>query len=147
MPVPITPLPDPPSRSAPADFSPKADALLGALPQFVEQANAVALAMNMNATTASSTTELTIGTGSRSFTVEASKSFLPGMSVKIARTAAPSNWMHGDVTSYNSATGALVVNVRNILGGGTYSDWTITLSAPIPSIIEVSDGVLLMVEA
>ncbi len=144
---PITPLPDPPSRQAPSDFSLKADEFLAALPTFAAQVNAVALAMNMNATTAISTTELTIGTGSKALTVDAAKSFLPGMSVKIARTSSPSNWMHGDVTSYNSGTGALVVNVLNILGGGTFSDWTITLSAPIPSITEVSDGVLLMVEA
>jgi archaellum component FlaF (FlaF/FlaG flagellin family) len=52
------------------------------------------------------------------------------MSVKIARTASPSNWMHGDVTSYNIGTGALVVNSTNILGSGTYTDWTVTLSAP-----------------
>jgi hypothetical protein len=52
------------------------------------------------------------------------------MSVKIARTASPSNWMHGDVTSYNAGTGALVVNVLDILGSGTFTDWTVTLSAP-----------------
>jgi hypothetical protein len=128
---PITTLPTPPSRQSPSDFSAKADALLGALPTFVSEVNAVAVAMNLNATSATSVTELTIGTGSQSLTVDAAKSFLPGMSVKIARTAAPSNWMHGDVTSYNSGTGALVVNVLQTQGSGTFTDWTITFSAPI----------------
>jgi len=136
---PITALPDPPSRQAPADFSVKADVFLSALPRFVQEANAVATAMNLNATTATSVTELTIGTGSKSLTVEVQKSFLPGMSVKIARTVSPSNWMHGDVTGYNAATGELVVNVLEILGSGTYSDWTITLSAPMRSWEMVSN--------
>jgi len=127
----ITALPAAPSRSSPADFSNKADALLGALSLFVTEANALAVALNLASTTANSTTSLTIGTGSKSLTVDTSKSYQPGMSVKIARTASPSNWMHGDVTSYNSGTGALVVNVTTILGSGTFTDWTITLSAPI----------------
>jgi len=39
--------------------------------------------------------------------------------------------MHGDVTTYNAGTGALVVNVTRILGSGTFTDWTITFSAPL----------------
>ena len=130
----ITPLPTPPSRSAPTTFSTLADAFLGALPTFVTEANATAAAMNLNDTTATSVTSLAIGTGSKSLTVDTGKSYQPGMSVKIARTSSPSNWMHGDVTSYNSGTGALVVNVTTILGSGTYTDWTITLSGPAISL-------------
>ncbi|MEN6619982.1 MAG: hypothetical protein ABFD50_00305 [Smithella sp.] len=126
----ITALPAAPSRQSPSDFSPKADALLGALATLVTEINAVAAALNLISVEATSTTSLTIGTGSQSLTVDTGKSFLPGQSVKIARTSSPSNWMHGDVTSYNSGTGALVVNVTNTLGSGTYTDWTITLSAP-----------------
>jgi hypothetical protein len=40
--MPITPLPDPPLRSAPATFTAKADAFLGALPAFATEANALA---------------------------------------------------------------------------------------------------------
>jgi hypothetical protein len=126
----ITPLPPAPSRASPSDFSTKADALLGALATFVSEANAQAAALDLNDTTATSTTSLAIGTGSKSLTVDVSKSYQPGMSIKIARTSSPSNWMHGDVTSYNAGTGALVVNVTTILGSGTYTDWTVTFSAP-----------------
>lgn len=126
----ITALPDAPSRLSPSDFSTKADAFIAALATFVTEANALAVAMNLNATTANSTTELTIGTGAQNLTVDTGKSYQPGMSVKIARTSSPSNWMHGDVTSYNAGTGALVVNVLDVLGSGTYTDWTITFSAP-----------------
>jgi hypothetical protein len=126
----ITALPSPPSRTDPTNFSSEGDAFLGALPLFVTEANALAVAMNLNDTTATSVTSLAIGTGSKSLTVDVSKSYQPGMSVKIARTASPSNWMHGDVTSYDSGTGALVVNVTVTYGSGTYTDWTITFSAP-----------------
>lgn len=52
--MPITPLPPPPSRSDdPANFSSKADALLGALPTFVTEANALETNVNNKETSAS----------------------------------------------------------------------------------------------
>jgi len=129
----ITALPTPPSRSAPSTFSPRMDALLAALPAFVSEANALAVALNLASTTATSTTSLAIGTGSKSLTVDTAKSYQVGMSVKIAYDS--TNWMHGEVTSYDSGTGALVVNVTAISGSGTYSDWTVTLSGPIAETI------------
>lgn len=126
----ITPLPPSPSRSDPTNFSDEADALLSALPTFVTECNATAAAMDLNDTTSTSVTSLLIEVASKALTVDISKSYQPGMSIKIARTASPSNWMHGDVTTYNAGTGALVVNVTSTLGSGTFTDWTITLSAP-----------------
>jgi hypothetical protein len=38
-----------------------------------------------------------------------------------------SNHMHGEVTSYNAATGALVVDIKTHTGSGTYSAWTLNL--------------------
>jgi len=125
----ISALPVAPSRSSPTDFSAKADAFIAALPVFVTEANALAAAMNLNDTTAASTTSLAIGAGSKSLTVDLSKSYQVGMSVKIAYDS--TNWMHGEVTSYNSGTGALVVNVTNIMGSGTHTAWAVTLSGPM----------------
>ena len=139
----ITALPTPPSRSAPSTFSTLADAFLGALPVFATEANATAAAMNLNDTTATSVTSLLIEVASKSLTVDVSKSYQPGMSVKIARTSSPSNWMHGDVTTYNAGTGALVVNVTSILGSGTFTDWTITFSAPSTPIVYASAAEIL----
>ena len=127
----IDTLPDPPSRAEPDDFSNKADAFLSALPDFGDQCNAVALAMNLNATSATSVTSTAIGVGVKSLTVDVSKSFLPGMFIQIARTADPDNWMNCLVTSYNSGTGALVVESRYFEGSGTHTDWTISFSAPV----------------
>lgn len=49
----ITTLPTPPSRSDPINFADRADAFLGALPTFGDQANAVAAEVNADATAAS----------------------------------------------------------------------------------------------
>ncbi|PKN71189.1 MAG: hypothetical protein CVU54_01850 [Deltaproteobacteria bacterium HGW-Deltaproteobacteria-12] len=125
----ITALPPAPSRSNPSTFSALADAFIAALSTFVSEVNATAAAMDLNDTTSTSTTSLAIGTGSKSLTVDASKSYQVGMSVKIAHDS--SNWMFGEVTSYNSGTGALVVNVTLIAGSGTEASWTVTLSGPV----------------
>lgn len=87
-------------------------------------------AINAPGTSATSTTSLTIGTGSQTLTVQTGKSFVVGMSAKIAYTNTPTNWMHGDITSYDSSTGVLIVNVSLTLGSGTQTAWTVSLSSP-----------------
>lgn len=78
--------------------------------------------------TSTSTSSVTIGTGSKSFTVETGKPWVPGMPLNIAVTASPSvNFMTATVTSYNSGTGALVVDVTAVAGSGTYSAWSLSL--------------------
>jgi len=129
----ITALPDPPSRAEPANFSTKADTFLGALPTFADECNAVAEAMDLNDTASTSTTSVAIGTGAKSLTVDASKSYLPGMYIQIARTSDPDNWMNCRVTSYNSGTGALVAESVYYEGTGTFTDWTVSFSAPVVS--------------
>jgi hypothetical protein len=82
-------------------------------------------------TSATSTSSVSNSSGTKTFTIQTGKSIVPGMWVTIARTSAPSTtWMNGAVTSYNSATGVLVVAVTRAGGSGTYNNWTITLSAP-----------------
>lgn len=128
----ISPLPPVPLRSdTPAVFIAKADAFLGALSVFRTEANAVAEAMNLGAVTATSTTTLSIGFGTVLLTVETGKSYVAGMTVKIASTANGANWMLGDVLSYNAVSGALVVDAQKVNGAGTgISSWTISQSAP-----------------
>ena len=79
-------------------------------------------------TSSISTTSNTIGTGSKSFTVETGKGYIAGQSLSIAYTTTPTNRMFAVVTSYNSATGALVVNVQAIEGSGTFAAWSISLA-------------------
>ena len=87
--------------------------------------NDFATTINSADTTSTSTTSVAIGTGSKTFSVEPGKSYVLGMSLKIANTV--TNYMVGDVISYNLSTGALVVNVVATSGTGTYASWTISL--------------------
>jgi hypothetical protein len=126
----ITPLPTPPVRTQGSDtFPATADAFMQALADFVPEFNAAIAAIpaevaptNFNSTSVSS---LTVGTGSKSLTVQASKLYYLGQFVMIASTASPTNYMVGQVTSYNSGTGALVVEVTIASGSGTLSSWTV----------------------
>ena len=84
---------------------------------------------------ASSTTSLTVGTGTQNLTIDTGKSFVGGMSIKIARDSAPTTYMLGEVTSYNSVTGALVVSVSSVSGSGTETDWNIfTFTQPVSAL-------------
>lgn len=129
----------------PAIFDAKVQARLawdatntGELGVFATQANALASEVNMLATTAvnapgtsaTSTSSVLIGTGSKSLTIQTGKSIVVGMWVVIANTANPANYMVGNVTSYDSGTGALGVNVTQVGGSGTLSAWTVSLTAP-----------------
>jgi len=80
---------------------------------------------------ATSTTSLTVGTGSKSLTVDTGKGYAVGQAVMIASTAGPTNYLTGQVTSYDSGTGALVVNVTSVAGSGTVAAWTVSVSAVV----------------
>lgn len=73
-----------------------------------------------------STTSNSITAGNKTFTVETGKGFLPGQFIIAANTAAPANYIQGQVITYNSATGALVMSNIVMGGTGTFTAWTIT---------------------
>ena len=79
---------------------------------------------NLYATTSS--TSLTIGTGTQNLTVGTGLSYTVGQPVTIAYSS--SYEMFGDVISYNSTTGAMVVNVLATIGTGTLSSWNVNIS-------------------
>lgn len=80
------------------------------------------------AVNSTSTTSLAIGAGTKSLTVAANKAFAIGQPVSLAVTASPTtNVMYGTVTSYDVASGALVVSVSSITGSGTYTAWTVSV--------------------
>lgn len=94
----------------------------------VAAATSAATAIAAPGTSATSTTSLTVGTGSKSLTIQTGKSLSLGMQVIIADTAAPGNFMAGYITSYTSGTGALVINVMATSGSGTFTAWTVSIS-------------------
>lgn len=98
---------------------------------------AASTAVNAPGSGATSTTSLTVGTGSKTLTIQTGKLFGVGQFVTIANGA---NVMTGSITAYNSGTGSLTVDVTNIKGSGTFASWTIGLAgAPgLPSLVMVA---------
>lgn len=92
-----------------------------------------ATAVNAPGTSATSTTSLAIGLGSQAFTLaQTGKAFSLGQWVVIASTAAPdTNWMAGPIASFNSGTGAITVTSKVFGGSGTFTSWTISVTAPV----------------
>ena len=78
---------------------------------------------------ASSTTSLTPGAGSKTFAVEAGRSFVAGMYLVATSSGAPANKMSGTVVSYDGSTGALVLSVDAFAGAAARSDWVIGVAA------------------
>jgi hypothetical protein len=93
-------------------------------------AAASAAALNAPGTMTTTTETITFGTGSKTFQVPTGKSYVAGQYVLVAQTSAPSNYMVGQVTSYNTVTGVLILNVVTNTGSGSASAWTFSLTSP-----------------
>lgn len=116
-----------------ADFSAAADSFAGYIEQMPGNYNALADWMDKLAASfaktgfaATSTSSVTMGTGSKTFTIQPDRAFSPGQTVVIARTSDATKLMMGTVTSFSGTT--LTVNVASATTSGTYSDWSIALS-------------------
>jgi hypothetical protein len=115
-----------------------ASADIGDITGFVADAEAAAIAAEAAQTAAetaiesfegTSSTSVTIGTGTKTFTTQENKFYTEGKYVVIQDGDAPTtNWMHGQVTSYSSTT--LEVNVTSTAGSGTLSNWEIYVAGP-----------------
>ena len=101
-----------------------------------DAAASAASAVNTPGSQATSTTSMTIGTGSKSFTLaQTGKSFVVGQWVNITDAANPSvNWMTGAITAFNAATGAITVNVAFSSGSGTIASWVVTQATATNSL-------------
>ena len=89
-----TPLPNTATMTE-AQFNKAMNRFFSELANFGIQINAVANAFNFNATNSTSATSIPIGTGSKSLTVETSKSYVPGMTLRIASTASTASPVTG----------------------------------------------------
>lgn len=71
-----------------------------------------------------SSSSITVGTGSKTFTVPAGLTVAVGMRVRAARTAdLPGAWMDGLITAYSGTS--LTLSMDGSRGSGTFSDWTL----------------------
>lgn len=157
----ITALPPAPSRSdAPDTFVAKADAHVAALSAWTTETNtlgtwinnttapiagqaataanaadiatqAAISAVNAPGTNATSSTNMSIGAGSVSFTIQPGKSLVIGAFVTISAVSSPNNWMYGNITAYNSSTGDITINSVLTSGSGAFTNWSVALSGPI----------------
>ena len=73
-----------------------------------------------------SATTLSIGTGTKTLTVETGLAYTIAQDVIIAYDI--NNHMIGMVSSYNSGTGVMVVDIITIIGTGSYSSWQVNLN-------------------
>lgn len=103
-------------------------------------AASAASALNAPGTNATSATSVAIATGSKSFTIQTGKAYVVGQTLNLASAANPANFMAGQITAYNSATGALVVNVTQVGGSGTLSDWVVSMGAIVSSTLPSQSG-------
>lgn len=107
-------------------FSARAEASLQAISPAIDDINALTSAYS-NGTNATSSTSNSIGTGAKTFTVPTGLGYQIGMTLRIANSATA--YMTGDVSSYDSSTGSLVMNITSVNGSGTYASWTFSLAA------------------
>lgn len=75
---------------------------------------------------ATSTSAVTIGTGSKTWNIQSGKGFQVSQWVLVLETSNLANQMLGQVVSYSGTT--LVLNVVATGGSGTHSDWTVVLN-------------------
>lgn len=86
-------------------------------------------ALNAPGTNATSITSNSITTGSKTFQIQMDKALVAGQFVVISYALNVTQYMVGQITSYNPMTGVLVVNVTQVNGMGTFANWIIALTA------------------
>lgn len=93
---------------------------------------AAASAVNSPGTNATSSTTFTPAFGANSFTLaQAGKNFVVGQFVTVADSTTPqSKYFNGAITAFDSGTGAITVNARDVVGAASGSSWVITAAAP-----------------
>ena len=156
----ITALPAAPSRSDPTNFATKADLWVAALDTFTSEANALqadvnskqttastaatnasnsaaaaaasaTTALNAPGTTATSTSSVTLASGSKSLVLaQTGKAFAVGMWVTLSDVTTPGQFITGPIVAFNSGTGAMDITAMTYSGSGSSTNWNISLATP-----------------
>ncbi|MEY2654613.1 MAG: hypothetical protein RLZZ524_1641, partial [Pseudomonadota bacterium] len=119
MPIPqFTTRPDPRNL---ADFPEDAAQMMRELPIMVDEFNAALATLQAQFLNGTSTSSNTISSGSKTFLSQGGKAWPVGQWLVATSLASPANFMVGQVTSYNTGTGLLVLNVQQTAGSGTFA--------------------------
>lgn len=73
-----------------------------------------------------STTNIAIGTGTKTFTVDTGLAYVVGSRARLVNSA--TRFIEGVVTAYNSGTGVMTINADLVGGSGSYTAWSLTLA-------------------
>ena len=79
-----------------------------------------------------STTSISIGLGTKTLFVETGLAYSIAQDISIVYNV--SNLMNGEIISYNSITGELVVDIKSVLGSGTYNVWITNLDGAVGGV-------------
>jgi len=94
--------------------------------------------------TGTSASAVTLGVGSKSFSTQPGKPWLPGSPLRIAAASAPTTaWMDAVVTAYDSVNGALTVTANGYSGSGSFSSWNINAGGggyAMPGVLGQTQG-------
>lgn len=80
-----------------------------------------------------STTSNAVSNGTKTFTIGTGLAYTPTQNITIAYDA--THHMHGEVTTYDSGTGVLVVDINNHTGTGTYTSWVVNVGGVTPATV------------
>lgn len=140
----ITPLPTPPSRDDPANFATRADAFLGALPDFATEANALAVQVNANATTAAADADIAEASASAALAVAGAELWVSGTTYAIGDAV----WSPINLQTYRRKTNGAgttdpsldATNWASLGASGGISTVTTTTSATSITLTSSSTG-------
>ena len=107
-----------------------ADRVQTGLDAIASAASAAAAAAIAGAFVGTSTTSWTPAIESKAFTTQTGEQYTPGIWVTVVSAGTLASWGFGEVTEYNSGTGALTVDIQviNNAAGGAKTDWNISLA-------------------
>lgn len=142
MPGPIDLITADPDENDPATIAAEIDLFVQQIKAAIPQFNAAANAFNFNATNSTSTDSLTISVGTKTLNFGAGKSYQKGMALTLAYSTDPTQWMRGEVLTYDSGTGAGTFNSRVVSATtGTHAAWTISQAA-VEGLVNYSEVIV-----
>jgi hypothetical protein len=86
-----------------------------------------------------STSTLTIGTGTKALIVATGLAYTTGQKIVVAVDNDPSNRMEGLVIGYDQVTGQFTATITDSFGSGTYSSWDVNLQGA-PTVAPTTDS-------